>query len=286
MKINFPKLEPALYLISTPIGTLSDFTFRAINVLQNVNVLLAEDTRVLRKLMNIMDIDLNGRNISSYNDNSGDEVRSKYILELEQNKSIALCCDSGTPLISDPGYKLVRQVIRDGYKVISIPGACSVIVALCQSGLPSDKFFFGGFPPVKKNQRINFFNDLLSVPSTLIFFESPKRILNTLEDLGNIFGNSQQIVVCRELTKNFEENKRGTIDSIIKILRKENNLRGEFTVVVSRKENIKTDLNLIKSDLIYLLKKNTFRDSVAIVSKKYSLSKKEVYNLGLKILNN
>ena len=94
MKINFPKLEPALYLISTPIGTLSDFTFRAINVLQNVNVLLAEDTRVLRKLMNLMDIDLNGRNISSYNDNSGDEVRSKYILELEQNKSIALCCDS------------------------------------------------------------------------------------------------------------------------------------------------------------------------------------------------
>ena len=286
MKINFPKLEPALYLISTPIGTLSDFTFRAINVLQNVNVLLAEDTRVLRKLMNLMDIDLNGRNISSYNDNSGDEVRSKYILELEQNKSIALCCDSGTPLISDPGYKLVRQVIRDGYKVISIPGACSVIVALCQSGLPSDKFFFGGFPPAKKNQRINFFNDLLSVPSTLIFFESPKRILNTLEDLGNIFGNSQQIVVCRELTKNFEENKRGTIDSIIKILRKENNFRGEFTVVVNRKENIKPDLNLIKSDLIYLSKKNTFRDSVAIVSKKYSLSKKEVYNLGLKILNN
>ena len=286
MKINFPKIEPALYLISTPIGTLSDFTFRAINILQNVNVLLAEDTRVLRKLMNLMDIDLNGRNISSYNDNSGDELRSKYILELEQNKSIALCCDSGTPLISDPGYKLVRQVIRDGYKVISIPGACSVIVALCQSGLPSDKFFFGGFPPAKKNQRINFFNDLLSVPSTLIFFESPKRILNTLEDLGNIFGNSQEIVVCRELTKIFEENKRGTIDSIIKILRSENNLRGEFTIVVDKKKNIKPDLNLIKSDLIYLLNKNTFRDSVALVSKKYSLSKKEVYNLGLKILNN
>ena len=286
MKINFPKIEPALYLISTPIGTLADFTFRAINVLQNVNVLLAEDTRVLRKLMNLMDIDLNGRNISSYNDNSGDDVRTKFIVELEQNKSIALCCDSGTPLISDPGYKLVRQVLSNGYKVISIPGACSVLVALCQSGLPSDKFFFGGFPPIKKNQRINFFNDLLSIPSTLIFFESPKRILNTLEDLGNIFGNSQEIVVCRELTKNFEENKRGTINSIIKTLRIENNLRGEFTVVVDRKKNIKPDLNSIKSDLIYLLNKNTFRDTVAIVSKKYSLSKKEVYNLGLKILNN
>ena len=286
MKINFPKIEPALYLISTPIGTLADFTFRAINVLQNVNVLLAEDTRVLRKLMNLMDIDLNGRNISSYNDNSGDDVRTKFIVELEQNKSIALCCDSGTPLISDPGYKLVRQVLSNGYKVISIPGACSVLVALCQSGLPSDKFFFGGFPPIKKNQRINFFNDLMSIPSTLIFFESPKRILNTLEDLGNIFGNSQEIVVCRELTKNFEENKRGTINSIIKTLRIENNLRGEFTVVVDRKKNIKPDLNSIKSDLIYLLNKNTFRDTVAIVSKKYSLSKKEVYNLGLKIINN
>jgi len=286
LKINFPKIEPALYLISTPIGALADFTFRAINVLQNVNVLLAEDTRVLRKLMNLMDIDLNGRNISSYNDNSGDDVRTKFIVELEQNKSIALCCDSGTPLISDPGYKLVRQVLSNGYKVISIPGACSVLVALCQSGLPSDKFFFGGFPPIKKNQRINFFNDLMSIPSTLIFFESPKRILNTLEDLGNIFGNSQEIVVCRELTKNFEENKRGTINSIIKTLRIENNLRGEFTVVVDRKKNIKPDLNSIKSDLIYLLNKNTFRDTVAIVSKKYSLSKKEVYNLGLKIINN
>ncbi len=286
MKINFPKIEPALYLISTPIGTLSDFTFRAVNVLQNVNVLLAEDTRVLRKLMNLMDIDVNGRKISSYNDNSGDDVRSKYILELEKNKSIALCCDSGTPLISDPGYKLVRQVIRDGYKVICIPGASSVLVALCQSGLPSDKFFFGGFPPVKKNQRIYFFKNLLSVPSTLIFFESPKRILNTLEDLGNIFGNSQEIVVCRELTKNFEENKRGSVESVIKILRRENNLRGEFTVVVDRKKNNKPDLNLIKTDLNYLLNNNTFKDSVNIVSKKYSLSKKEVYNLGLKIINN
>ena len=118
--------------------------------------MLAEDTRVLRKLLKLMDIDLNGRNISSYNDNSGDEVRSKYILELGQNKSIALCCDSGTPLISDPGYKLVRQVIRDGYKVICIPGACSVIVALCQSGLPSDKFFFGVFHQRKKIKGLIF----------------------------------------------------------------------------------------------------------------------------------
>ena len=105
MKINFPKIETALYLISTPIGTISDITFRAVNVLQNVNILLAEDTRVLRKLINLLNIDLKGRSIHSYNDNSGDEERSNYILELDRNKSIALCCDAGTPLISDPGFK-------------------------------------------------------------------------------------------------------------------------------------------------------------------------------------
>ena len=115
MKINFPKIETALYLISTPIGTISDITFRAVNVLQNVNILLAEDTRVLRKLMNLLNIDLKGRSIRSYNDNSGDEERSNYILELDRNKSIALCCDAGTPLISDPGFKLVKQVLNKGH---------------------------------------------------------------------------------------------------------------------------------------------------------------------------
>ena len=156
MKINFPKIETALYLISTPIGTISDITFRAVNVLQNVNTLLAEDTRVLRKLMNLLDIDLEGRSIRSYNDNSGDEKRSNYILELDRNKSIALCCDAGTPLISDPGFKLVKQVLNKGHKVISIPGACSALVALCQSGLSSDKFFLQGFHQLKQNRKLTF----------------------------------------------------------------------------------------------------------------------------------
>ena len=285
MKINFPKIETALYLISTPIGTLSDITFRAVNVLQNVNILLAEDSRVLRKLMNLLDIDLGGRSIHSYNDNSGDVVRSKYIFELGQNKSIALCCDAGTPLISDPGFKLVKQVINEGHKVISIPGACSALVALCQSGLSSDKFFFAGFPPVKKKQKIDFFNNLISIPSTIIFFESPKRIIKTLEDLRNVFGSSHNIVVSRELTKNFEENKRGSISSIINLLNSENKLRGEFTVIVDKKKINKPDLNFIKSDLNNLLKSQTLKDSSLIISKKYSLSKREVYNLGLKILN-
>ena len=285
MKINFPKIETALYLISTPIGTISDITFRAVNVLQNVNILLAEDTRVLRKLMNLLNIDLKGRSIYSYNDNSGDEERSNYILELDRNKSIALCCDAGTPLISDPGFKLVKQVLNKGHKVISIPGACSALVALCQSGLSPEKFFFAGFPPAKTKQKIDFFNDLISIPSTIIFFESPKRIIKTLKELGNVFGSSHNIAICRELTKNFEENKRGSISSIINSLISENKLKGEFTVIVDKKKIDKPDLNFIKSDLNYLLKSKTLKDSVLIISQKYSLSKREVYNLGLEILN-
>ncbi len=283
--MHLPKIETALYLISTPIGTIADLTFRAVNVLQKVNVLLAEDTRVLKKLMNLLNIEKNGRVIRTYNDNSSDKVRSKFISELEKNRSIALCCDSGTPLISDPGFKLVKEVINNGYKVISIPGACSVLVALCQSGLPSDKFFFGGFPPVKKNQRITFFKDLISIPSTLIFFESPNRIIDTLEDLGQIFGHNHDVVVCRELTKNFEENKRGQINSIIKILKNEVKIRGEFTIVVDKKKISKPDLSIIKSDLTLLLVNNSFKDAVLAISNKYSISKREVYNLGLKILN-
>ena len=156
MKINFPKIETALYLISTPIGTISDITFRAVNVLQNVNILLAEDTRVLRKLMNLLNIDLKGRSIHSYNDNSGDEERSNYILELDRNKSIALCCDAGTPLISDPGFKLVKQVLNKGHKVISIPGPVQLSLLYANQDYPLINFFLQGFHQLKQNRKLTF----------------------------------------------------------------------------------------------------------------------------------
>ena len=155
---------------------------------------------------------------------------------------------------------------------------------LSSLGLSSDKFFFAGFPPVKTKQKVDFFNDLISIPSTIIFFESPKRIIKTLKELGNVFGSSHNIAICRELTKNFEENKRGSISSIINSLTSENKLKGEFTVIVDKKKIDKPDLNFIKSDLNNLLKSKTLKDSVLIISQKYSLSRREVYNLGLEIL--
>ena len=182
MKINFPKID-CLYLISTPIGTISDITFRAVNVLQNVNILLAEDTRVLRKINEIIKYRfLKGRIIHSYNDNSGEEERSNYILELDRNKSIALCCDAGTPLISDPGFKLVKQVLNKGQSNINSGGLFSSRCSMPIRIILWINFFLQGFHQLKQNRKLTFFNDLISIPSTIIFFESPKRIIKTLKN--------------------------------------------------------------------------------------------------------
>ncbi len=284
LQIKFPKLEPALYLVSTPIGTAADFSYRGVNVLTNADILLAEDTRFLKKLLRIFEIDLNKRPVRIYNDNSDSLVRSKCLDDLKNKKSIAYCCDAGTPLISDPGYKLVKAVIESGHEVRSIPGASSVLVALCQSGLPSDRFCFGGFPPSRRIQRREFFRIFSQIPATLIFFESPRRILATLEDLQIIFGKDHFVVICRELTKQYEDNKRGTIIELISEIKRNRNLRGEFTLLVDRKKSVGPDTNQIVSDLTSELQRSSLRDAAVAVAEKYSLSKKDTYKLGLKIL--
>ena len=284
LQIKFPQLEPALYLVSTPIGTAADFSYRGVNVLTNADILLAEDTRFLKKLLRIFDIDLNKRPVRIYNDNSDSLVRSKCLVDLKNQKSIAYCCDAGTPLISDPGYKLVKAVIDSGYEVRSIPGASSVLVALCQSGLPSDRFCFGGFPPSRRIQRQEFFRIFSQIPATLIFFESPRRLVATLEDLQEIFGEDHFVVICRELTKQYEDNKRGTIIKLISEIKRNRNLRGEFTLLVDRKKSVGPGTNQIVSDLTSELQRSSLRDAVVAVAEKYSLSKKETYKLGLKIL--
>ena len=286
LQIKFPHLETALYLVSTPIGTAADFTYRGVHVLSNADILLAEDTRVLKKLLKIFDIGINNRPVRSYNDNSSPHERAKCIDDLDGNKSIAYCCDAGTPLISDPGYKLVKEVIDRGYKVRAIPGASSVLVALCQSGLPSDRFCFGGFAPSRQTHRRDFLREFSLIPATLIFYESPKRIVETLEDLQEIFGEDHIIAVCRELTKLHEDNKRGTITDLITQFKQNKNLRGELTILVSRKKFSEPDENLITTELTSELTRSSLRDATTKLADKYSLSKKYIYAMGLKILKN
>jgi len=208
-----------LYLVSTPIGNLEDIALRALNTLFSVEIVLCEDTR---KTLNLLEhYRKPGQSlpklISYFEENELKRI-PEVILELKKGTNIALVTNSGTPTISDPGFKLVRECWKEGIKVITIPGPSSPIAALASSGLPTDKFIFLGFPPNKSGQRIKLFTNLKeslkSISSTVIFFESPFRIQKSLVDLKDVFGDIE-IVICRELTKVFEETKKGKISQLI-----------------------------------------------------------------------
>jgi len=208
-----------LYLVSTPIGNLEDIALRALNTLFSVEIVLCEDTR---KTLNLLEhYRKPGQSlpklISYFEENELKRI-PEVILELKKGTEIALVTNSGTPTISDPGFKLVRECWKEGIKVITIPGPSSPIAALASSGLPTDKFIFLGFPPNKSGQRIKLFTNLKeslkSISSTVIFFESPFRIQKSLVDLKDVFGDIE-IVICRELTKVFEETKKGKISQLI-----------------------------------------------------------------------
>jgi len=208
-----------LYLVSTPIGNLEDIALRALNTLFSVEIVLCEDTR---KTLNLLEhYRKPGQSlpklISYFEENELKRI-PEVISELKKGTNIALVTNSGTPTISDPGFKLVRECWKEGIKVITIPGPSSPIAALASSGLPTDKFIFLGFPPNKSGQRIKLFTNLKeslkSISSTVIFFESPFRIQKSLVDLKDVFGDIE-IVICRELTKVFEETKKGKISQLI-----------------------------------------------------------------------
>lgn len=224
-----------LYIVATPIGNLKDITLRAIEILKSVDYVLCEDTRITAKLLNHYQI---AKKMVSFNDFNESSKTNDVIADLLQGKEIALVSDCGTPLVSDPGFKLVREAIAKGIKVESIPGPSAVISALTISGLPPDKFLFLGYPPKKSGKRKNFFKSLATILAsmvdkklkpTIVIFESPYRIVDALEEVREVFGDIE-IVVCRELTKLHEEVRREkvsvAIDYFTKVAPK-----GEFTLL-------------------------------------------------------
>jgi len=223
-----------LYLVSTPIGNLEDITLRALNILFSVEQVLCEDTRKTLNLLN--HYQKPGQRLpkllSFYEENELKRI-PEVISELQKGKEIALVTNSGTPAISDPGFKLVRECWRKGIKVISVPGPSSPIASLACSGLPTDKFLFLGFLPNKSGQRVKLLEKVKqatdTLPATVIFFESPFRLVKSLADLKNIFGDIE-IVICRELTKIYEETKRGKVSALLNEL-KEKQPKGEFTIL-------------------------------------------------------
>ncbi|MDP9571344.1 UNVERIFIED_ORG: 16S rRNA (cytidine1402-2'-O)-methyltransferase [Agrobacterium larrymoorei] len=222
-------LENALYLVATPIGNLGDITLRALETLSSADVLACEDTRVTRILLERYGI----RNRPyAYHEHNAQEVGPRLIAALEAGKSVALVSDAGTPLVSDPGYRLGQLALDAGYRVVPIPGASAPLAALVGSGMPSDAFLFAGFLPVKDRGKRDRFAELSKIPATLIFFESPHRIGSSVRVAAEVLGRDRRAVVCRELTKTFEEFRRGTLGELAEYYDEDRTVKGEIVLLV------------------------------------------------------
>jgi 16S rRNA (cytidine1402-2'-O)-methyltransferase len=225
-----------LYIVATPIGNLDDITFRAFEVLKSVDFVLAEDTRHSKTLLSHLDI---SKPIRAFHEHNEREKTKAIISEIYSGKSIALISDAGTPLISDPGYFLVAQAKKEGLKVVPIPGPTALITALSASGLASDSFTFLGFLPSKQTARIKLLTGLAGRTETIIFYESPKRVLATLTDMQAIFGDSREVCLAKELTKAFETIHTGSIPNLIEYLTiDQNHQKGEFVILISATNEI------------------------------------------------
>ena len=217
-----------LYLIPTPIGNLSDFTFRAVEILRLVDVVLCEDTRTSSVLLKHYEIN---KPLTPYHQHNEHKVLQHLVDQMVAGKTMGLITDAGTPGISDPAFLLVRECVKNGIKVECLPGATAFVPALVNSGLPTNRFIFEGFPPLKKG-RHTLFTKLSAEERTIVFYESPMRLVKTLDEMAKYFGEARQCCVCRELSKKFEENKRGSLKEVADYFR-EKAVKGEIVLVVA-----------------------------------------------------
>lgn len=221
-------LEPALYLVATPIGNLADVTVRALETLAAADILACEDTRVTRVLLARYGI---SRRTTTYHEHNAAQAGPKLAAAVMAGQSVALVSDAGTPLVSDPGYRLVGSVTAGGGKVVPVPGPSALLAALTASGLPSDTFLFAGFLPTRGGQRTTRLEALKAVPATLVFYESPRRLAGTLAAMAHVLGD-RPAAVCRELTKAFEQVRRGTLAGLAEAYAAEDAPRGEIVVCI------------------------------------------------------
>ena len=275
-------MKGKLFIVSTPIGNLEDITLRSLNVLKKVDLIACEDTRITRKLLSHYDIK---KPLTSYHEHN-EKLKSQHLIKkLKSGINIALVSDAGTPGVSDPGYRIVSLASELNIEIVSIPGPSAVISALSVSGLPSNSFAFFGFLPRTEKKRKEKLYKLINYPETLIFYESPKRIIKTLNSILEVLGD-RNISISRELTKIFEETIRDKISNAIEYLDKKNELKGEFAIVLEGNkagegeistENLRMELKKYKARGLSL--KQTVEDLVKILN----VSKNRIYKEGLKI---
>ena len=274
-------LSPGLYLVATPIGNSEDITLRALRILREADVLAAEDTRQLRKLMDIHGVPVAGRPMIAYHDHNGAQVRPRLLSLLREGRSVAYASDAGTPLIADPGYRLAAEAGAEGLPVTTAPGASAVLAALGIAGLPTDRFLFAGFLPPKQAARRAALEDLAAVPATLVFFESPRRLGAALTDMGAVLGD-RAAAVCRELTKKFEEARRGSLSDLAEAYGDEPP-KGEVVIVVGPPRAAEVGAEDLDTALQAALSETTVKDAAAMVAEALGLPRKRVYARALEL---
>ena len=277
--VEAPKAKPGLYLVATPIGNLGDITLRALDVLAGADVIACEDTRVTRKLADRFGITTP---LTPYHEHNASEARPKLLARLAQGQAVALVSDAGTPLISDPGYRLVQEAQDAGFAVVAIPGASSVLTALSVAGLPTDRFFFEGFLPPKEIGRQKRIAALATIPSTLVLFESGPRIADALADLAAGLG-PRAAAICRELTKLHEEVRRGPLDELARHYAQGAETRGEFVVVIAPPTEQETPAADVDAMLRQALTRVSVKDAVGEVALATGKPKREVYQRALEL---
>lgn len=264
--------SPTLFLVPTPIGNLEDFTFRAVKVLNEVEVIFAEDTRVTIKLLNHYNIKKKIIAFHKFNEDKKIDIVLSY---LEKGNNVAIVADRGTPVLSDPGEICTKKVIEKGYNVVSLPGATAAIPAITASGLDSSKFIFYGFLNSKSSKRKNELEFLKNYKMTIIFYEAPHRIMEMLKDLKEVFGD-RKICISREISKKFEEIYRGTITEVTNMITE---VKGEFVIVVEgNKDSSSFDEITIKEHFnMYIDDGLTEKDAIKKVAKERNMSKSDIY---------
>jgi 16S rRNA (cytidine1402-2'-O)-methyltransferase len=272
-------LKPGLYLVATPIGNLRDITFRALDILSSVDLIICEDTRVSGKLMSAYGFK---KKMQVYNDHSTDQQREKIMDAIQGGQSIAVLSDAGTPLVSDPGYKLVRGAIEQGFYVTSIPGPNAALPALQLSGLPTDQFSFLGFLPPKSAARQTALKKWETAPGSLIVYETGPRLLESLQDMRQVLGD-REVAVMRELTKMYEEARRGKLSDLILHYTEKGTPKGEIVIVLGRGVADIVSTESIEQQLKSALQKMSVRDAAEMVSQATGKPKKAIYTLALKL---
>ena len=278
------KLDAGLYLVATPLGSARDITLRALDVLASADILVAEDTRNTRKLLDIHGISLGKRQISAYHEHSAASRRSQFLSHIANGHSVAYVSDAGTPLIADPGYQLVKAARLANLAVFSAPGPAACIAALSVAGLPTDQFHFVGFLPPQPAGRQKHLKGLMLLSATVVIYESPKRLNELLADIMTIGGSGRQVAVCRELTKKFENVKIGKVKELIDFYKKKP-AKGEIVVLIAADKEVKVDTLQLKNALQSAMRTLRIKDAADAVAGAYGQPRRDIYQIALQIQN-